>query len=35
VIYPDAGHCVTGPEQSADVRQRSIAWFDKYVKNAK
>ncbi|MCP3735819.1 S9 family peptidase [Sphingomonas sp. RP10(2022)] len=35
VIYPDAGHCVTGPEQSADVRKRAIAWFDKYVKAAK
>ncbi|MGU3390824.1 S9 family peptidase [Sphingomonas sp. M1A8_2b] len=35
VIYPDAGHCVTGQEQSADVRQRSIAWFDRYVKNAR
>ncbi len=32
VIYPDAGHCVTGPEQSADVRQRAIAWYDRYVK---
>jgi dipeptidyl aminopeptidase/acylaminoacyl peptidase len=35
VIYPDAGHCVTRPDQNADVRARSIAWFDKYVKNAK
>ncbi|TCP67009.1 S9 family peptidase [Sphingomonas sp. PP-CE-1G-424] len=35
VIYPDAGHCVTGPEQSADVRQRAIAWFDRYVKAAR
>ena len=35
VIYPDAGHCVTGPEQSADVRQRAIAWYDRYVKNAR
>ena len=35
VIYPDAGHCVTGAEQSADVRQRAIAWFDRYVKAAK
>ncbi len=32
VIYPDAGHCVTGAEQSADVRQRAIAWYDRYVK---
>lgn len=35
VIYPDAGHCVSGGEQSADVRRRSIAWFDRYVKAAK
>ena len=35
VIYPDAGHCVSAPEQSADVRARSIAWFDHYVKGAK
>jgi dipeptidyl aminopeptidase/acylaminoacyl peptidase len=35
VIYPDAGHCVTAPDQSADVRERAIAWFDKYVKNAR
>ena len=35
VIYPDAGHCVSAPDQSADVRARSIAWFDHYVKGAK
>ena len=35
VIYPDAGHCVTGPDQSADVRQRAIAWYDRYVKSAR
>ena len=35
VIYPDAGHCVTAPEQASDVRARSIAWFDRYVKGAK
>ena len=35
VIYPDAGHCVTAPAQAADVRARAIAWFDRYVKNAK
>ncbi|WP_114226753.1 MULTISPECIES: S9 family peptidase [Sphingomonas] len=32
VIYPDAGHCV--PTQAADVSKRSIAWFDRYVKQA-
>jgi dipeptidyl aminopeptidase/acylaminoacyl peptidase len=31
VIYPDAGHCVTRPDQSADVRARAIAWFNKYL----
>ena len=31
VIYPDAGHCVTRPDQAADVRRRSIAWFNKYL----
>jgi len=35
VIYPDAGHCVTRPDQNADVRARAIAWFNTYVKNAK
>ncbi len=35
VIYPDAGHCVAGPDQSADVRQRAIAWYDRYVKTAR
>ena len=35
VIYPDAGHCVTGAEQSKDVRARSVAWFDRYVKAAR
>lgn len=31
VIYPDAGHCVPG---EPDVRRRTVAWFDRYVKNA-
>ena len=35
VIYPDAGHCVTAPDQASDVRDRAIAWFDRYVKNAR
>ena len=35
VIYPDAGHCVTGPDQSADVRARAVAWYDTYVKGGK
>ncbi|MGP7794699.1 prolyl oligopeptidase family serine peptidase [Sphingomonas sp. CLY1604] len=32
VIYPDAGHCVPG---EPDVRRRTVAWFDRYVKNAR
>jgi dipeptidyl aminopeptidase/acylaminoacyl peptidase len=35
VIYPDAGHCVTAPDQASDVRERAIAWFDRYVQNAR
>ena len=31
VIYPDAGHCVPRPDQSADVLKRGIAWFNKYL----
>ena len=31
VIYPDAGHCVPRPDQAADVRRRTLAWFDKYL----
>lgn len=31
VIYPDAGHCVPRADQAADVRKRSLAWFDKYL----
>ncbi|MBB3349250.1 S9 family peptidase [Sphingomonas sp. BK069] len=32
VVYPDAGHCVTGADQAKDVRARSVAWFDRYVR---
>ena len=31
VIYPDAGHCVSRPDQAMDVQKRSIAWFGKYL----
>ena len=31
VIYPDAGHCVSRPDQNADVRKRALAWFGKYL----
>ena len=32
VIYPEAGHCVLRPDQASNVRKRSLAWFDKYLK---
>ncbi len=31
VIYPDEGHSIRGPANSADVFKRTIAWFDKYL----
>ena len=31
VIYPDEGHAIRAPANAADVRQRSIAWFDRYL----
>ena len=34
VIYPDEGHSIRAPANSADVRKRSIAWFDRYLKPA-
>jgi dipeptidyl aminopeptidase/acylaminoacyl peptidase len=32
VIYPDEGHGIRKPDNAADVRQRSVAWFDRYLK---
>ncbi|MGN6374115.1 MAG: prolyl oligopeptidase family serine peptidase [Sphingomonas sp.] len=32
VIYPGEGHGIREPEHRADVEQRTIAWFDKYLK---
>ncbi len=32
VIYPDEGHSIRAPANAADVRKRSIAWFDRYLK---
>ena len=34
VIYPDEGHGIRQPDHAKDVRVRSIAWLDKYVKGA-
>ncbi len=35
VIYPDEGHGIRGVENAADVRARTLAWFDKYLGAAK
>jgi len=32
VIYPGEGHRLRDPAHAADMRKRTIAWFDKYVK---
>jgi dipeptidyl aminopeptidase/acylaminoacyl peptidase len=34
VIYPDEGHGIRDPEHTADLRRRTIAWFDRYLKAA-
>ncbi|MES2449141.1 MAG: S9 family peptidase [Pseudomonadota bacterium] len=31
VIYPDEGHKIRAPANTADVQKRTIAWFDKYL----
>ena len=31
VIYPEEGHGIRGPANTADVRKRTVAWFDKYL----
>jgi dipeptidyl aminopeptidase/acylaminoacyl peptidase len=35
VIYPEEGHAIRAPENTADLRKRAIAWFDRYVKAVK
>jgi len=32
VIYPEEGHGIRAPANAADVRKRSLAWFDRYLK---
>ena len=32
VIYPGEGHRLRDPAHAADMRKRTVAWFDKYVK---
>jgi dipeptidyl aminopeptidase/acylaminoacyl peptidase len=31
VIYPGEGHGIRGPENSIDVRKRTVAWFDRWL----
>ncbi len=32
VIYEDEGHAIRKPEHQKDMRERELAWFDKYLK---
>jgi len=32
VIYPDEGHGIRAPAHAADMRRRTVAWFDHYLK---
>ena len=32
VIYADEGHAIRDRDNAADVRRRSVAWFDRYLK---
>ncbi len=32
VIYPDEGHAIRDRDRAADVRKRSVAWFDRFLK---
>ncbi|WP_277969412.1 S9 family peptidase [Sphingomonas echinoides] len=32
VIYPEEGHGIRAPANSADLRKRTLAWFDRYLK---
>jgi len=31
VIYPEEGHGIRNPANSADVRKRTVAWFDRFL----
>ena len=35
VIYPEEGHGIRNPVNSADVFKRTLAWFDKYLADKK
>jgi dipeptidyl aminopeptidase/acylaminoacyl peptidase len=32
MIYPGEGHSLRDPANAADATQRTLAWFDKYLK---
>jgi dipeptidyl aminopeptidase/acylaminoacyl peptidase len=32
MIYPGEGHGLRDPAHLADAQQRTLAWFDKYLK---
>jgi dipeptidyl aminopeptidase/acylaminoacyl peptidase len=32
VIYPDEGHGIRDPKHQLDIQERTVAWFDKYLK---
>jgi dipeptidyl aminopeptidase/acylaminoacyl peptidase len=32
VIYEDEGHAIRAPQHSRDVTDRTLAWFDTYVR---
>ena len=32
VIYADEGHGIRKPANSADISNRMVAWFDKYLR---
>ena len=31
VIYAEEGHGIRSPANAADLRKRTIGWFDKYL----
>ena len=33
VIYTDEGHSVRDPKHQLDIQERSVKWFDRYLKN--
>jgi dipeptidyl aminopeptidase/acylaminoacyl peptidase len=33
IVYPGEGHLFVKPENQTDRMDRTVAWFDKYLKN--